>query len=242
MAYTALYRKWRPANFDEVKGQDTIVRTLRNQIIYNRIGHAYLFCGTRGTGKTSIAKLYAKAVNCQNPVNGNPCNACPSCRAINAQNSLDVYEIDAASNNGVDHIRDIREQVQYSPTEGKYKVYIIDEVHMLSSGAFNALLKTLEEPPSYVIFILATTEKHRIPVTILSRCQQYDFRRISVDTIESHLLELMEKGWISVLLFTLGRPSLMRKCLMCSALRTRPLSAACFDPSWLQIPAWSCAQ
>ena len=193
MAYTALYRKWRPANFDEVKGQDTIVRTLRNQIIYNRIGHAYLFCGTRGTGKTSIAKLYAKAVNCQNPVNGNPCNACPSCRAINAQNSLDVYEIDAASNNGVDHIRDIREQVQYSPTEGKYKVYIIDEVHMLSSGAFNALLKTLEEPPSYVIFILATTEKHRIPVTILSRCQQYDFRRISVDTIESHLLELMEK-------------------------------------------------
>ena len=193
MAYTALYRKWRPANFDEVEGQDTIVRTLRNQIIYNRIGHAYLFCGTRGTGKTSIAKLYAKAVNCQNPVNGNPCNACPSCRAINAQNSLDVYEIDAASNNGVDHIRDIREQVQYSPTEGKYKVYIIDEVHMLSSGAFNALLKTLEEPPSYVIFILATTEKHRIPVTILSRCQQYDFRRISVDTIESHLLELMEK-------------------------------------------------
>ena len=193
MAYIALYRKWRPANFDEVKGQDTIVRTLRNQIIYNRIGHAYLFCGTRGTGKTSIAKLYAKAVNCQNPVNGNPCNDCPSCRAINAQNSLDVYEIDAASNNGVDHIRDIRDQVQYSPTEGKYKVYIIDEVHMLSSGAFNALLKTLEEPPSYVIFILATTEKHRIPVTILSRCQQYDFRRISVDTIESHLRDLMNK-------------------------------------------------
>ena len=196
MAYIALYRKWRPANFDEVKGQDTIVRTLRNQIIYHRIGHAYLFCGTRGTGKTSIAKLYAKAVNCQNPVNGNPCNACPSCRAINEQNSLDVYEIDAASNNGVDHIRDIRDQVQYSPTEGKYKVYIIDEVHMLSSGAFNALLKTLEEPPSYVIFILATTEKHRIPVTILSRCQQYDFRRISVDTIESHLRDLMDKEGI----------------------------------------------
>ena len=193
MAYIALYRKWRPANFDEVKGQDTIVRTLRNQIIYNRIGHAYLFCGTRGTGKTSIAKLYAKAVNCQNPVNGNPCNECPSCRAINDQNSLDVYEIDAASNNGVDHIRDIRSQVQYSPTEGKYKVYIIDEVHMLSSGAFNALLKTLEEPPSYVIFILATTEKHRIPITILSRCQQYDFRRISVETIEGHLADLMEK-------------------------------------------------
>ena len=196
MAYIALYRKWRPANFDEVKGQDTIVRTLRNQIIYNRIGHAYLFCGTRGTGKTSIAKLYAKAVNCQNPIDGNPCNACPSCRAINEQTSLDVYEIDAASNNGVDHIRDIRSQVQYSPTEGKYKVYIIDEVHMLSAGAFNALLKTLEEPPSYVIFILATTEKHRIPVTILSRCQQYDFRRISVDTIEGHLEDLMEKEGI----------------------------------------------
>ena len=158
MGYMALYRKWRPSDFDEVKGQDAIVQTLRNQIIYNRIGHAYLFCGTRGTGKTSIAKLFAKAVNCEHPVNGNPCNACPSCQAINNQSSLDVLEIDAASNNGVENIRDIREQVQYSPVEGRYKVYIIDEVHMLSSGAFNALLKTLEEPPSYVIFILATTE------------------------------------------------------------------------------------
>ncbi|MDO5145583.1 MAG: DNA polymerase III subunit gamma/tau [Eubacteriales bacterium] len=196
MSYMALYRKWRPNNFDEIQGQDAIVQTLRNQILYDRIGHAYLFCGTRGTGKTSIAKLFAKAVNCQNPVNGNPCNACPSCLAVNRQNSLDVMEIDAASNNGVDHIREIREQVQYSPVEGKYKVYIIDEVHMLSSGAFNALLKTLEEPPSYVIFILATTEKHKIPVTILSRCQKYDFKRISVDTITGYLSVLMEKEGI----------------------------------------------
>lgn len=198
MGYMALYRKWRPSDFDEVKGQDAIVQTLRNQIIYNRIGHAYLFCGTRGTGKTSIAKLFAKAVNCEHPVNGNPCNACPSCQAINNQSSLDVLEIDAASNNGVENIRDIREQVQYSPVEGRYKVYIIDEVHMLSSGAFNALLKTLEEPPSYVIFILATTEKHKIPVTILSRCQKYDFKRISVDTITNHLVALMEKEQIDV--------------------------------------------
>ena len=197
MGYMALYRKWRPNDFDEVRGQDAIVQTLRNQIIYNRIGHAYLFCGTRGTGKTSIAKLFAKAVNCEHPVNGNPCNACPSCQAINAQSSLDVLEIDAASNNGVENIRDIREQVQYSPVEGRYKVYIIDEVHMLSSGAFNALLKTLEEPPSYVIFILATTEKHKIPVTILSRCQKYDFKRISVDTITNHLVSLMEKEQIN---------------------------------------------
>ena len=198
MGYMALYRKWRPSDFDEVRGQDAIVQTLRNQIIYNRIGHSYLFCGTRGTGKTSIAKLFAKAVNCEHPVNGNPCNTCPSCQAINNQSSLDVLEIDAASNNGVENIRDIREQVQYSPVEGRYKVYIIDEVHMLSSGAFNALLKTLEEPPSYVIFILATTEKHKIPVTILSRCQKYDFKRISVDTITNHLVSLMEKEQIDV--------------------------------------------
>ena len=193
MSYMALYRKWRPRDFDEVRGQDAIVRTLRNQIIYQRIGHAYLFCGTRGTGKTSIAKLFAKAVNCENPDNGNPCNCCPSCRAINQASSMDVIEIDAASNNGVDNVREIREQVQYSPVSGKYKVYIIDEVHMLSAGAFNALLKTLEEPPSYVIFILATTEKHKIPVTILSRCQKYDFKRIPIDTITRHLTILMEK-------------------------------------------------
>ncbi len=193
MSYLALYRKWRPSDFDQVKGQDAIVRTLRNQIIYDRIGHAYLFCGTRGTGKTSIAKLFAKAVNCENPADGNPCGICSSCRTIADQTSMDVIEIDAASNNGVDNIRQIREQVQYRPTDGRYKIYIIDEVHMLSPGAFNALLKTLEEPPSYVIFILATTEKHKIPVTILSRCQQYDFRRISVETITSHLADLMAK-------------------------------------------------
>ena len=193
MSYMALYRKWRPRDFDEVRGQDAIVRTLRNQIIYQRIGHAYLFCGTGGTGKTSLAKLFAKAVNCENPENGNPCNKCPSCQAINESASMDVIEIDAASNNGVDNVREIRDQVQYSPVSGKYKVYIIDEVHMLSAGAFNALLKTLEEPPSYVIFILATTEKHKIPITILSRCQKYDFKRISIDIITEHLTALMKK-------------------------------------------------
>ena len=183
MAYQALYRKWRPGEFDDVKGQDHIVTTLRNQIKMNRIGHAYLFCGTRGTGKTTVAKIFAKAVNCLSPVDGGPCNECAMCKAINEQTSMNVIEIDAASNNGVDNIREIREEVGYSPTEGKYKVYIIDEVHMLSIGAFNALLKTLEEPPSYVIFILATTEAHKIPITILSRCQRYDFKRITVDTI-----------------------------------------------------------
>ena len=192
MAYQALYRKWRPSNFDEVRGQDHIVTTLKNQIEMNRIGHAYLFCGTRGTGKTSIAKIFAKAVNCEHPVNGSPCNECAMCRAVNEQRSMNVIEIDAASNNGVDHIREIREEVAYSPSEGKYKVYIIDEVHMLSIGAFNALLKTLEEPPSYVIFILATTEAHKIPITILSRCQRYDFRRISTGTIAGRLRELAD--------------------------------------------------
>ena len=193
MSYLALYRKWRPTDFDQVKGQDAVVRTLRNQLIYDRIGHAYLFCGTRGTGKTSIAKLFARAVNCENPVDGNPCGICSSCRAIADQTSMDVIEIDAASNNGVENVRQIREQVRYMPTSGRYKIYIIDEVHMLSASAFNALLKTLEEPPSYVIFILATTEKHKVPVTILSRCQQYDFHRISVNTITDHLADLMEK-------------------------------------------------
>ncbi len=194
MSYMALYRKWRPDEFEEVKGQEHVVTTLKNQIIHDRVGHAYLFCGTRGTGKTTVAKLFAKAVNCEHPLeDGSPCNECAVCKAISAGSSLNVIEIDAASNNGVDNIRDIREEVQYSPTEGKYKVYIIDEVHMLSIGAFNALLKTLEEPPSYVIFILATTEAHKIPITILSRCQRYDFRRISVEIIYERLSELLER-------------------------------------------------
>lgn len=193
MSYTALYRKFRPQEFEDVKGQEHIVTTLKNQLKADRIGHAYLFCGTRGTGKTTIAKIFAKAVNCEHPRDGSPCGECASCRAIAAGNSMNVIEIDAASNNGVDNIRQIREEVEYRPTEGKYKVYIIDEVHMLSIGAFNALLKTLEEPPSYVIFILATTEAHKIPITILSRCQRYDFRRISIDTIAARLTELTEK-------------------------------------------------
>ncbi len=198
MSYQALYRKWRPSEFDEVKGQDHIVTTLKNQIKADRIGHAYLFCGTRGTGKTTVAKIFAKAVNCLHPVDGSPCNECEMCRAINQQTSMNVIEIDAASNNGVDNIREIRDEVTYSPTEGKYKVYIIDEVHMLSIGAFNALLKTLEEPPSYVIFILATTEAHKIPITILSRCQRYDFKRITIDTIADRLFELIRREELDV--------------------------------------------
>ena len=198
MSYTALYRKWRPVTFEDVKGQDHIVQTLKNQITSGRIGHAYLFCGTRGTGKTSIAKIFARAVNCEHPVDGSPCNQCASCQAVLSGSSLNVVEIDAASNNGVENIREIREQVQYPPTEGNYRVYIIDEVHMLSTGAFNALLKTLEEPPSYVIFILATTEAHRIPVTVLSRCQRYDFKRISLPTLTARLKELTDAEQIAV--------------------------------------------
>ncbi len=198
MSYTALYRKFRPQEFEDVKGQDHIVTTLKNQIKADRIGHAYLFCGTRGTGKTTIAKIFAKAVNCEHPVDGSPCGECPSCKAIAEGSSMNVIEIDAASNNGVENIRQIREEVTYRPTDGKYKVYIIDEVHMLSIGAFNALLKTLEEPPSYVIFILATTEAHKIPITILSRCQRYDFKRISIDTIAARLSELMREEQVDV--------------------------------------------
>ncbi len=198
MSYTALYRKFRPIEFEDVKGQDHITTTLRNQINANRIGHAYLFCGTRGTGKTTVAKIFAKAVNCEHPVDGSPCGVCDMCRNISAGSSMNVIEIDAASNNGVDNIREIRDEVEYRPTQGKYKVYIIDEVHMLSIGAFNALLKTLEEPPEYVIFILATTEVHKIPITILSRCQHYDFKRITIDTISSRLQALMDEEHIEI--------------------------------------------
>lgn len=198
MSYTALYRKFRPGVFEDVKGQEHIVTTLRNQIKANRIGHAYLFTGTRGTGKTTVAKIFAKTVNCENPTENGPCGECKTCRAIAAGASMNVIEIDAASNNGVDNIREIVDEVSYSPAEGKYKVYIIDEVHMLSIGAFNALLKTLEEPPSYVIFILATTEVHKLPITILSRCQRYDFKRISIDTITGRMRELIDAEGIAV--------------------------------------------
>lgn len=198
MSYTALYRKWRPVEFSDVKGQDHIVTTLKNQILSGRIGHAYLFCGTRGTGKTTIAKIFARAVNCEHPIDGSPCNECAACQAIQTGSSVNVVEIDAASNNGVDNIREIRDEVQYSPAEGKYRVYIIDEVHMLSTGAFNALLKTLEEPPAYVIFILATTDPQKIPVTVLSRCQRYDFKRISIDTIAARLGELVRGEGVDI--------------------------------------------
>lgn len=192
MAYQALYRKWRPAVFEDVYGQDAIVTTLKNQITSGRIGHAYLFCGTRGTGKTTLAKIFARAVNCEHAAEhgGSPCNECPICRSILSENSMNVFEIDAASNNSVEDIRRIREEVAYPPTEGRYKVYIIDEVHMLSTSAFNALLKTLEEPPSYVIFILATTDPQKVPQTILSRCQRYDLKRIKSDVIAARLREL----------------------------------------------------
>ncbi|WP_105618910.1 DNA polymerase III subunit gamma/tau [Vallitalea okinawensis] len=191
MGYLALYRKWRPKTFEDVIGQDHIVKTLKNQINASRIGHAYLFCGTRGTGKTSTAKIFAKALNCEALVDGEPCNQCEACYAANAGQGINVIEIDAASNNSVDNIREIREEVKYTPTKGRYKVYIIDEVHMLSVGAFNALLKTLEEPPEHVIFILATTEPHKILPTILSRCQRYDFKRIGVSEIASQISDYM---------------------------------------------------
>ena len=187
MAYQALYRKWRPLEFEDVKGQEHIVTTLKNQIRADRIGHAYLFCGTRGTGKTTVAKIFAKAVNCEHPVDGSPCGECPTCKAIAEGRSMNVIEIDAASNNGVDNIREIRDEVQYSPTEGRYKVYIIDEVHMLSRHSFNALLKTLEEPPEYVKFLLATTDPQKLPITILSRCMQFHLKALDEPQISAHL-------------------------------------------------------
>ena len=196
--YLALYRKYRPNDFDDVRGRDAIVRTLKNQIISGRIGHSYLFCGTRGTGKTTIARIFARAANCENQHDGNPCGECPTCRAIQAEANLNVTELDAASNNSVDDIRSIVDQVEYSPTQGRFRVFIIDEVHMLSNAAFNALLKTLEEPPSYVIFILATTEPNKLPVTILSRCQRYDFGRLATDVIEGRLREVAQMEGLEV--------------------------------------------
>ena len=198
MAYQALYRKWRPDQFNDVKGQDHVVTTLKNQIIADRIGHAYLFCGTRGTGKTTIAKIFAKAVNCENPVDGSPCGHCHMCKSISENRSMNVIEIDAASNNGIDYIRQIRDDVKHPPIEGKYTVYIIDEVHALSKDAFNALLKTLEEPPSYIIFIMATTEAQAVLATIVSRCQRFDFKRISIETITARLRELADAENIKV--------------------------------------------
>lgn len=185
--YQALYRKWRPMIFEDVVGQTHISETLRNSVISGRIAHAYLFCGTRGTGKTTCAKILSRAVNCENPQNGNPCNACPSCLGIMDGSIMDVYEMDAASNRGVGDIRQIRDEVSYAPAGCKYKVYIIDEAHMITNEGFNALLKTLEEPPEYVIFILATTEPNKIIPTILSRCQRFDFRRIGVDDISGRI-------------------------------------------------------
>ena len=191
MSYQALYRAWRPDTFTQIVGQDAITRTLRRQVKTGRIAHAYLFCGTRGTGKTSAAKVLARAINCLDPRDGDPCGECEVCRMLKQETCMDVVEIDAASNNGVDEIRDLREKVKYPPAVTRYKVYIIDEVHMLSTGAFNALLKTLEEPPQHAVFILATTEPQRLPATILSRCQRFDFHRIPVDVIVERLMVVL---------------------------------------------------
>lgn len=194
--YTALYREWRPKVFEDVIGQNHIVRTLRNQILSNRVAHAYLFCGTRGTGKTSTAKIFSKAINCLNPAGGDPCGVCEMCRQINSGTLIDVVEIDAASNNRVENIRDLIEDVKYPPHRAKYKVYIIDEVHMLSISAFNALLKTLEEPPAHVVFILATTDPQKVPPTILSRCQRFDFKRIKTEDIYKSVRRIVDENGI----------------------------------------------
>lgn len=204
MSYIALYREWRPGAFNEIIGQEHITRTLKNQIIQGRVAHAYLLCGTRGTGKTTTAKVLAKAVNCLNPVDGEPCGKCEICRGLDGGSIMDVIEIDAASNNGVDNIRELRDDVKYLPSKCSYKVYIIDEVHMLSSAAFNALLKTLEEPPAHIVFILATTEFQKVPATIVSRCQRFDFKRIKMDDIVMRLREITSDLKVTVDDMTLG--------------------------------------
>ena len=196
--YRALYRKWRPVDFDDVSGQDAITDILKYEVANGKLSHAYLFCGSRGTGKTTCAKILAKAVNCLNPRNGNPCNECEACRSIDAGIATDVIEMDAASNNGVDNVRDMKDEIAFTPALLKYRVYIIDEVHMMSGSAFNALLKTLEEPPSYVVFILATTEFHKLPTTIVSRCQRFDFRRISSENIMARLSYIAKNEGISL--------------------------------------------
>lgn len=193
MEHLALYRKYRPKNFQDVIGQDHITRALANQIASGKIGHAYLFTGSRGIGKTSVARIFAKAVNCEHNINGSPCGKCPTCKRLEGESDINIIEIDAASNNRVDDIREIREKVKFTPVGAKYKVYIIDEVHMLTDSAFNALLKTLEEPPSYVIFILATTEAHKLPATILSRCIRFDFRLVSVQDLVKLLQNVFDK-------------------------------------------------
>ncbi len=196
MSYTALYRKYRSQTFDEIVGQKHIITSLTNQIKNGQVGHAYLFTGTRGTGKTSIAKIFAKAINCPNSIGGNPCNECEVCKSITNGTNVDILEIDAASNNRVDEIRELREKVKYPPVNCKYKVYIIDEVHMLTDSAFNALLKTLEEPPQYVVFILATTEVQKLPATILSRCLRFDFKLLSEEELEKHLKYVFDDSGI----------------------------------------------
>ena len=198
MAYQASYRKWRPNTFDDVVGQEHITDTLKNEIMHQKVAHAYLFTGVRGTGKTSTAKIFSRAINCPNPKDGNPCNECELCKGILDGSILDVTEIDAASNNGVDNIRDIRDEVVYTASRTQYKVYIIDEVHMLSTGAFNALLKTLEEPPAHVVFILATTDVHKVPETILSRCQRFDFKRIAAKDVETRLREVLQSDGVAL--------------------------------------------
>ena len=197
MSHLVLYRNFRPKNFDEVIGQDHIVKTLKNQVENNSFGHAYLFCGTRGTGKTSTAKIFARAVNCLNPQNGNPCGMCENCKSNLNGGNLDIIEIDAASNNRVDEIRDLRDKIGYLPSVNKYKVYIVDEVHMLTDSAFNALLKTLEEPPQHALFILATTEPHKLPATILSRCMRFDFKLVSDQDLIKHLRYVFDKSNIT---------------------------------------------